>query len=443
MSIRWLASIFTFSLLFSGSFAYAEDIDAGPWRDSSVSASRVAPYEIDDDGTFTLRWDSPAIAYDDGFNIYHSRPSGTGHDSFHQRSEDISFSDLEPGKHKIAVECICWEGETDSAPKKKWSRITVEVPSSTGKLIPDYKIVSIIYAPPGAAGGNPSQASYKEESSLGSSTSITESFSNWASLTLYTKSDFEIFSASMSTQYSYSEDESRTEVFSINKTESSSINLNGSQSVNGINHDNDQIVLWLRPRLSVAVLEDSTIWSVDDDSEVDLVHVYVGHLKDPSKMNPGTANALASAGITEEEYPEILSAFPFYNENAALDTDRFKYIDTYPYQPPYYPGDTPISTTYQATYTSSNQTDTSVKNEYTVDVTREGDLDFLDFADIMLKSEKKFTWTDVDTRKSNSSETESMAFTIRGPSYGYDGPTAIKVYYDVVYKTFAFVPRSY
>lgn len=444
MSIRWLVSSFICSSLFSFSFACAEDFDTGPWRDNSSQASAVENYEIDEDGTFTLKWDSPAVAYDDGFNIYHSRPSGTRYDRLgHQWSEDISFSDLEPGRHRIAVECICWEGETDSSPEKLWSMVMVEVPSATGKLIPDYKIVSIIYAPPGASGATPSQASYKDESSLGSSTSITESFSNWSSLTRTVRGTFPIFGASETTQFSYSDYESNTEVFSINKTESSSVYVHGSQAVDGISHDNDQIVLWLRPRLSFSILEDSTVWSVDNDSEADLMYVYVGHLKDPSKMPPGTANALASAGITEEEYSEILSAYPFNSENEELDTTRFKYIDTYPYQPPYHQGDTPISSTYQTTYTSSSQSDSSVKNEYTVDVTREGNANFGEYVEVILKQQNRFTWTDIDTRKSHSSEAESMTFTIRGPSYGYTGPTAINVYYDVVYKTFAFVPRSY
>ena len=244
-----------------------------------------------------------------------------------------------------------------------------------------------------------------------------------------------------STQFSNSKDKTKKEVLNISKREAASISVTGSNTVDGISNDYDQIVLWLRPRLTFAVLEDTTMWGVDNDYTMDLIHVYVGHLKDPSKMPSGTAQALASAGITEDEYSEILQAYPFYNKPAVLDQNRFKYVNTYPFQPPYNPGDTPISATYSTKFNTSGEFDSTVKNEYSVDVKTEGDLGFLSFADVGLKRSNKFTWTDIDTRKSSSSETETMTFTIRGPSYGYTGPTAVKVYYDVVYKTFAFIPR--
>ena len=184
--------IFTALSFFACSVASADTFTTGSWGSASYSL-KVAPYKINYQGGITLQWSSGALSWNDGFNVYHRNPSNKWQKMPHQSSQSISFADLEPGKHHFAIECICWNDEYAEEPERIYSRIEVEVPSATGKLIPDYKIVSMIYAPPGTKGGNSSRVTYEEESTLGTSTPIIESFSRSASITLNGEVDSKIF----------------------------------------------------------------------------------------------------------------------------------------------------------------------------------------------------------------------------------------------------------
>ena len=79
------------------------------------------------------------------------------------------------------------------------------------------------------------------------------------------------------------------------------------------------------------------------------------------------------------------------------------------------------------------------QNEYRLGVTVGYDVDF-GIITSTRKGEASWTWTDSDTRSTSNGTNDTARVTVGGPSFGYTGPTDIAVYYDVLYKTFAFAP---
>jgi hypothetical protein len=91
-------------------------------------------------------------------------------------------------------------------------------------------------------------------------------------------------------------------------------------------------------------------------------------------------------------------------------------------------------------YSSTGTRSSSQQNEYAVGLSISGSADFVGLFKTTVKEENKWTWTNTDTRSTSAGTSESASVTVGGPAYGYSGPTDIAVYYDVIYKSFLFVP---
>lgn len=303
---------------------------------------------------------------------------------------------------------------------------------------PKYKILTVVYAPPGTAGGGSTSAvSYANGSSSGSTVSTANSFKQSYSVTASTGAGFLGSGGEISASFGYGRNSTNTQAIDIKKSGTTTISHRGP-SVNGIDHDRDQIWLWLNPKVELVLDTSTTTWSLVGGTPMDIQYVYVGHLKDPSQMPPGVASRLAVYEITPADYPEILKANPFANGAAAIDTNRYKPLQTtFPYEPPFAPGD-PIPTfSFNASYSSTATSTAQTSNEYSAGfkVTAGVNVAVLK---AKLVSDNKWTWTDTDTRATSTGTNETAQVTIGGPSYGYTGPTDVAVYYDTIYKTFMF-----
>jgi len=243
-------------------------------------------------------------------------------------------------------------------------------------------------------------------------------------------------SASVETKASESDSESAE----ITKSNTTTITYPGP-SLDGIDHDHDEIWLWLNPTIDLSLTPTSVTWNFDTNAQADIQKVSVGWLKDPSKMPRGLADRLETYGITKEYYPDLLKADPAASGPIAIDPERFDPLPmTFPYNPPLNPGD-PVST---LNTTIVHETTTSrshiSQNERTVGVSLELGIGFIELAKTKLKIEDKFTWTNTNTTAASTGASQSAAVTIGGPAYGYNGPTDIGVYYDLIYNTFFFAP---
>ena len=303
---------------------------------------------------------------------------------------------------------------------------------------PKYKVLTVVYAPPGTAGGGSTSAvSYASGSTSGSTVSTANAFKQAYSVTASTGAGWLGSGGEISANFGYSRNATNTQAIDIKKSGTTTIAHRGP-SVNGIDHDRDQIWLWLNPKVDVVLDTSVTTWSVVGGQPMDIQYVYVGHLKDPTQMPPGVASRLAVYDITPADYPEILKANPFANGAATIDTNRYKSLQTtFPYEPPFAPGD-PIPTfSFNASYSTTSTSTTQTSNEYSTGFKVTAGVNVAVFK-AKLVSENKWTWTDTDTRGTSSGTNETAQVTIGGPSYGYTGPTDIAVYYDTVYKSFMF-----
>lgn len=325
-------------------------------------------------------------------------------------------------------------------------------PVVSGTVQPKYYILSVIYAPPGTKGGDiSSSVKYGSGSTTGTTVSSSSSFKNNHSVTVSTGVNiFEVVKIGGELSYEYTRNKSSNRSLDIRKSASKEINMPGP-SVDGIDHDRDQIWLWLNPTVKLTLTPTSASWALDSKREAVIQFVFAGHLKDPSKMPPGVVQALRSHGITAEDFPEILKADPFVRrrrlveatepEPIVIDTKRFKRLPTtFPYEPPFAQGDKATTLTFSITNATAGSSASSVERETTLGANSSGSAGFLSFFEASIKNENKWTWTNSTTNSTSADATESAAVTVGGPAFGYTGPTNMRVYYDVLYKTFLFVP---
>ncbi len=317
-------------------------------------------------------------------------------------------------------------------------------PLLSGEANVKFKVLTVLYSPPGTlGGGSTSSVNYGYGSTLGTSFSSSNSFKQNYSVTVSNSAGFLGTGGEISGNFAYSRSSTDSKVMDIRKTASIQLNHRGP-AINGIDHNRDTIWLWLGPKLKLSSMSSTAAqWTLDPSQVMEIMYVYVGDLKNPSQMAPGVTQRLMTYGITPADYPEILRANPFAYGAQSIDTNRFKSLfTTFPYQPPYAPGDPVPTYTFTATYNDSNGSSTTVANDYTTGLTLSGSASFLGLVKTKLKGESKWTWSDTNTRSSTTGTTQSASVTVGGPSYGYTGSTTMQVFYDTLYKTFVFRPLA-
>lgn len=316
-------------------------------------------------------------------------------------------------------------------------------PPVTGTVSPKYYVLTVIYAPPGTqGGGSQSSVVYGDGSSAGTKVSSSRSFKAGTKVSVEASGGILGNGGSAGASFGVSKSTTNAEELEIKKSVSTEISVRGP-GVDGIDHDRDQIWLWLNPKLKVTIAGNDVRWTVQGNETADVQFVFVGHLKNPNLMPPGVAQRLQANGITPADYPDILKANPMANNPLLVDAKRYlPLFTTFPYQPPFAQGD-PV-TLFSATLSSSStQTSTqSAEKEYKVGMKLSAEGGFPVVAKVKLSSESEWTWTNKSSNSVSGGTSESAKVTVGGPSFGYTGPTDIMVYYDTVYRTFLFRPLT-
>jgi hypothetical protein len=330
-------------------------------------------------------------------------------------------------------------------------------PPVSGTVTPKYYILTVIYAPPGTNGGKSSSSvSYGSGSSTGSTVSASNSFKQSNTITATTEGGITgVVGTQAEASFGVTHSSSNSSSLDIKRSSTSEINDVGP-AADGINHDHDLIYLWLNPTVQLKLFPtvsgtvSSVVWQPVNTSQTVVTYVYVGWLKNPSQIPPGELQLLQRYGITPQDFPEMLKADPFANTSrfsSVLRTDtvpdprRFQPLfTTFPYEPPFGPGDPVPTFKFTTTYTNTAGTSFTAQSEYTVGLKLQATGGFFGLAKLTLKDQANWTWTSTDTRSSSTGTTESASVTVGGPAFGYQGPTDMVVYYDVIYKTFLFAP---
>lgn len=308
-------------------------------------------------------------------------------------------------------------------------------PSCTAQ--PKYKILTVVYAPPGhQGGGSTSSVAYGAGSSMGTTSSTSNGFKQSYSVGAQVKSG--VFNES-SLSLSYSRNAVDTTSEDFKKTANSTLTQVGP-TVDGIDHNRDEIWLWLGPKFTLKMPSTAIItWEPIDNQTVDIQFAYVGWLKDPSQMPQMLSNKLAAYGITTADYAVMLQADPFAFGDVPVDPARYSQLNTtFPYEPPFAPGDPPPTLNFTATHTTTHTFSTSKTNEYGVAVTLSVGIGDPEVFRVALKTTDSWTWTDTHSNAEADGTSDSASVTIGGPAFGYTGPTDVAVYYDEIYKSFLF-----
>lgn len=310
-----------------------------------------------------------------------------------------------------------------------------------GSITPKYSVVGVIYAPPGSTSGQRSFVEYSQTSQLGTAVSVADSFRYGTQLT----ANASFLGASLGASLGLSTtvtDQTSTE---LRLGQGRTLRYTGSAGRDGINHDEDLIVLWLNPQVNFTVFGTSIAWNLGtpNNQPVRIFQVQVGYLKDPSIMPVAVRTVLETAGIYPSEYTRILSHNPFaYADNPVLDPRRFvRANSTLPYIPPLDPRGALAAYTWTENSTFTVSTTNMFENAYSVGFTYGTGFD-IDIVKISLKLDKSWTWTNKTATTKSTSKSQSATFSILPPGYGYTGVSEIGVYWDLLYGSYVFVPLN-
>jgi hypothetical protein len=307
-------------------------------------------------------------------------------------------------------------------------------------------VVTVIYAPPGANNGHGgSKVVYGKSISTGSTTTIAHTFKDSTSMT----SGFEFgdkdgsIDASGTVEFQYSDEDANS--LQMLQTTSQTIERDGPGQ-DGINHDEDEIWLWLNPKINLTLTGISGVWQLSHEEAPIVKPVLVGWLNFHDSIPQGDQIWMEAYGINTNDFPAILSHDPLaLSENALNDTNRFVPLKpAFDYNPPLQSNDPPIELqSYSVTSKSTTENTQNTESDSTVSYTMSASVPFGKLFKETLKDSDSWTWGTKRTSSSSSSVAVSGGITIGGPAYGYSGFTSVYVFYDSFYQTYAFALKAF
>jgi hypothetical protein len=365
-----------------------------------------------------------------------------------------------------------------------------DVPGIQGTLNPKYKIVGVIYAPPGSS----SSVSYTNTTMMGTSTSTQSSFAKNESSSVTICGGGKIPATPTKTKTcgtysnSFTQESDSSSSFSVNQTQTFANQWPGSSD--GLDHGNDRIVVWLNPVLWFSgpaynppqpanVIWNGYSFDPADDAQnggdMDVVYIPVSECLNPStipQVDPTLYNSLqrawaqantdgSSPAINDTDLAAICAADPFSNPNYVISipqggvtTTDGRFIKTSNQQLLYQPGTALAGAgqfTYNWKYDTTHSRGTGAKYTYqhgfAIDV--DNTAGWIAWLEIELKASTTFTWTDQSSNVTTQEASEQNVVSITGPKYcapgtvgctPYEGPEQFVIYQDNIYGTFMMNP---
>jgi hypothetical protein len=204
-------------------------------------------------GDCTLRETNYAWTFTDSLGAVHSFPTSTNTHVFETCSTSCN-----PTHEKSGCFTGCGCPETGTTTQNEWSTDSQYYLQATGAsgvvstlFDPKYKVVSVIYSPP----GNESSQGYSTSTTDGTTTTVGSSFSFSETLT-FSSGIPNIITGSASTGFSVTSSNSSAftqtwmDATSVVTDDNSNSTYNPSKS-NAVNHNLDTFAIWLNPRVSV------------------------------------------------------------------------------------------------------------------------------------------------------------------------------------------------
>jgi hypothetical protein len=332
-------------------------------------------------------------------------------------------------------------------------------PPVVSAVVPDYIVLTVIYAPPGTNGGaSKTSVSYEAGSTTGTTTTASKSFKQGTSISVSaTAGSPKTDSASVGVSFDYSNSTTDTASLEITKSKTSTIVVDGPAK-DGIDHDEDEIWLLLKPTVNVSVSSSTSAvqWALSDTPAAPK-RVFVGWLNGDQPMEPGVAEALKSAGITEKEYPCILAHDPLAQQakgatladypcikeinpgisDPSANNARFQFQTYFDYAGPLNKGDAQGPQSFEIGTNTISNDKTEVDDSYQVGVTVSASVGS-PLVTTKLQDKNTWQWTNKSSVSFSQGASQKITATIGGPAWGYTGPTVLEVFYDTIFHTFAF-----
>lgn len=312
-------------------------------------------------------------------------------------------------------------------------------PPAKGTAFPKYYILTVVYAPPGkAGGGSASVVEYKDGSTTGTITSANKSFKTEVKVSV----EASAFGGSAGVNFGGSKKSSDASKLEISKSTTTTIKDPGG-SVDGIDHNRDLIYLLLNPKVDITVQGNNAGWTMGVTGPSAMIQfVHVGWLKDSATMPKGVADLLASRGLNAADFKEILKVDPFADGSTTIDPNRYlPAATTFPYEPPFAQGESGPTLTWSQDNKSVATSTKGTEHSYTIGVTAGAGFN-VGVVKTKMNVALGWTWTNSSERSTSEGSTQTATVTVGSPSFGYTGSSLMEVYYDSLFKSYMFAPVS-
>jgi len=358
-------------------------------------------------------------------------------------------------------------------------------PAVGGFIGPKFVVLTVTYAPPGSR----STVTYTNSNMLGTSLSLTNSFTNDVSVSTSVTAGFSIFGLGATTTSTNSADLTQesdsSSSIALNEASTKSTIIPGpASSAVGLDHDEDIIWVWLNPVIHFVVNSSTSFtWTGfgfdlnDPANNTDILGIPVKFLNGHAPMPADIADVLArrwappiacdpttdtecgadgtkGPGLTAADLATILSADPFSNPAYVINIPsgspctadgRFCLTtnQNLQYSPPP-PGGQPItqtfSVTHQTTATQGQGAQTTYKVGFSRDFTAGTDPKFLPTFSAKLSVADTLSWMSKWSSLSTQQVGETASLSVTGPAVAdnYTGPVEFNVFQDSLYGTFMF-----
>jgi hypothetical protein len=302
----------------------------------------------------------------------------------------------------------------------------------------------VLYAPPGGPKGT-NAIEYQQTNTAGTSNSVSKSFRQEYSVVFEGSGGAMGGGAGDKMGFQHSHTKTDKDSFSLEISKTKSIIVRGHEGGDGVNNDDDEIIIAPKPGIDVNVGISSAVLSLDENGPPP-ARIKVEWLKYPAKFQedaPGLKAYLESQDITESDYPDIWKHDPLAQDGSVPDPKRYEASSQFMYSPTTDCKGIGAPDTTRVTFSrkSTQVTEEIIADQYSVDLTHIDDFGFnagIGHINTKLARSGRWTWTTQTSHSDSQAKIDTVSMSVGGPPCGSRTFPSMQAYLDKVYGTYAF-----